>query len=136
GPLAAEERYNRGAVAESPGSARRRTDSPRDSHFGGRFTDLVKPCDTCSGQHGWLQSDHCFDNFVSPVTNPFLAEDPRALTEVRPIFMIQTIPNSQPLYQGGNIEFFGMRAILAVTERLSFTQNKLVGVSDKPGRST
>ena len=32
-----------------------------------------------------VQSDHGFDNFISPVTNPSLFEDPRALTEVRPI---------------------------------------------------
>ena len=38
-------------------------------------------CDT------WFKSDHVFDGFISPVTNPFLFEDPRSLTEVRPIFM-------------------------------------------------
>ena len=43
------------------------------------------------GNYSWLQSDHCFDDLglISPVSNPFLFEDPRALTELRPIFMYQ-----------------------------------------------
>ena len=36
-----------------------------------------------------FQSDHCFDYFASPVTNPFLFEDPRALTELKPLFIYQ-----------------------------------------------
>ena len=31
---------------------------------------------------------------LKPVTNPFLFEDPRALTEIRPIFMWQKTPSS------------------------------------------
>src|SRR5262249_773786 len=73
----------------------------------------------------WFQSDHCFDCFISPVTNPFLFEDPRSLTEVRPIFLIQAIPNSNPAFRGGNAEFFGIQAPVAFTERLSLTINKL-----------
>jgi hypothetical protein len=73
----------------------------------------------------WFQSDHCFDYFISPVSNSFLFEDPRALTEVRPIFMIQAIPNSNPAFLGGNAEFFGLQARLAIGERFSLTLNKL-----------
>src|SRR5262249_20160296 len=40
-------------------------------------------------------SDCDFDDFVSPISNPFLAEDPRSLTELRPIFLWQTIPGTQ-----------------------------------------
>ena len=78
-----------------------------------------------SNWRSWFQSDHCFDYFISPVTNPFLFEDPRSLTEVRPIFLIQHIPNSNPFFRGGNAEFFGMQARVAVTERFSMTLNKL-----------
>ena len=82
---------------------------------------------------GCFESDHCFDNFISPVSNPFLFEDPRSLTEVRPIFLYQTIPNSNALFRGGNAEFFGLQARLAITDRWSVVINKLGGVSINPG---
>lgn len=76
----------------------------------------------------WFRSDHCFDGFISPVTNPFLFEDPRSLTEVRPIYFYQKIPNGQPDFGGGRLTYFGLQGRLAVTERLSFVINKLGGV--------
>lgn len=87
---------------------------------------------TASGGRKMFESDHCFDNMISPVTNPFLFEDPRALTEVRPIFMYQRAPDSNTLYDGGNLWYLGTQARLAVTERLSFTIHKLGGVWSDP----
>jgi hypothetical protein len=80
---------------------------------------------TSSGTRTLFQSDHCFDNFISPVTNPFLFEDPRSLTEIRPIFMFQATPGGNWLFGNGNAGYFGVEARLAVTERLSFVINKL-----------
>jgi hypothetical protein len=74
---------------------------------------------------GMFQSDHAFDGFISPVTSPFLFEDPRALTEVRPIFIYQSIPNRNFIFQGGSAEFIGAQARLAITDRWSFVMNKL-----------
>src|SRR5688572_19222555 len=74
-----------------------------------------------------------FDGFISPVTNPFLFEDPRSLTEVRPIFLYQKIPSNQPDFRGGGTWFFGTQARVAVTDRLSFVMNKLGGTSLNPG---
>jgi hypothetical protein len=81
--------------------------------------------DGCAGR-ACLQSDHCFDYFISPVTDPFRFEDPRSLTEIRPIFIWQQTPtkNGNP-YHGGDIEFFGIQARAAITERLSVTMTKL-----------
>jgi len=79
-----------------------------------------------------LQSDHAFDGFISPMTNPFLFEDPRALTELRPIFMYQTIPNKNPGFRGGDIEFFGVQGRLALTEQWSIVVNKLGGIWINP----
>jgi hypothetical protein len=79
--------------------------------------------DGCAGR-GCLQSDHCFDSFISPITSPFLFEDPRSLTEVRPIFIWQQAPNKNNPYHGGDIEFFGVQARVAITERLSVTITK------------
>src|SRR5438067_2840151 len=86
----------------------------------------------CNGRAAF-ESDHAFDTFASPVTNPFYFEDPRSLTEVRPLFFFQTIPNSNYLYRGGHAEFFGVQARVALTERWSLVLNKLGGVSINPG---
>ena len=72
-----------------------------------------------------FESDHSFDSFISPLSNPFYFEDPRSLSEVRPILMFQNIPGDQSLYQGGNAFFFGGQFRLAVTERWSVTINKI-----------
>jgi hypothetical protein len=84
----------------------------------------------CAGRE-CLQSDHCFDYFISPVTSPFLFEDPRSLTEIKPIFIWQKTPHNNTPYNGGNIDFFGIQARVAITERLSLTLNKLGGISQK-----
>jgi hypothetical protein len=72
-----------------------------------------------------FQSDHCFDYFASPVTNPFLFEDPRALTEIKPLFIYAGAPSTNPIFRGGNEEYYGLQARLAVTDRLSVTVNEL-----------
>jgi hypothetical protein len=79
-----------------------------------------------------FQSDHCFDYFASPVTNPFLFEDPRALTEIKPLFIYAGAPNTNPIFKGGNTEFYGLQARLALTQRLSMTINELGILSLNP----
>ncbi|WP_020471171.1 hypothetical protein [Zavarzinella formosa] len=83
-----------------------------------------------------FESDCAFQDFVSPISNPFLAEDPRALTELRPIYIYQTIPKNQYLYQGGNAQFFGLQGRLALTERFSVVVNKLGGNIFNPGSTS
>src|SRR5206468_9150580 len=107
----------------------RRKSVQRRSYFG----DMFKGWGGNGAEGGCFESDHCFDNFASPVSNPFLFEDPRSLTEIRPIFMYQTIPGSNPVFRGGHTEFFGTQARLAVTDRWSFVMNKIGGVSVTPG---
>jgi hypothetical protein len=85
-----------------------------------------------SDSHWSLQGDHCFDCFSSPVTNPFFFEDPRALTEIRPIFLFQTSPSKNPLFNNGNSEFFGVQGRLALNERWSIVFNELGFVSLNP----
>jgi hypothetical protein len=122
----------------SPGSYRRKAPEKskgheRSSYFGEWFNDLT------GGKvigPGCFESDHCFDNFISPVSNPFLFEDPRALTEARPIFLYQTIPGSNSLFRGGNAEFFGSQFRLAICDRWSLVISKLGGVSINPGNDS
>jgi hypothetical protein len=103
----------------------------RSSGFGGRIGDWFHGVFGNTAE--WFKSDHMFDGFISPVTNPFLFEDPRSLTEVRPIFLFQKVPGAQPDFDGGNIWFFGTQARLAFTDRLSFVFHKLGGISVNPG---
>jgi hypothetical protein len=94
--------------------------------FGDRIRDIV-------GERGeWGRSDHAFDGFISPVTNPFLFEDPRSVTEARLIYMYQRIPGGQPDTGGGSVNYFGLQARVAITNRLSFTINKLGGTWFSP----
>jgi hypothetical protein len=80
-----------------------------------------------SSTGGLFKSDHMYDGFISPVSNPFLFEDPRSLTEVRPIFIFQKIPSSQADFHGGNVAFFGTQARVAFTDQWSLVINKFGG---------
>lgn len=104
----------------------------RKERASGKFGDRIK--DLFSGdKKDWLFSDHAFDNLATPVSNPFLFEDPRALTEIRPIFMYQKVPDGQPNFRGGSLWFLGTRASVAFSEWFSLTLNKFGGVSVNPG---
>ncbi|MBX7104914.1 MAG: hypothetical protein K1X57_12585 [Gemmataceae bacterium] len=109
------------------------------SRFGESVTDSVngccehmKNCWTADGRT-LFQSDHCLDSFTSPITNPFLFEDPRSLTEIRPIFFYQQIPGSNAAFNGGTAYFYGAQARVALTDRWSIVMNKLGGVTINPG---
>ena len=72
------EPYNAGVVVENPPPL-----PPPPPNNGGLFDGCMGAL-TPTGNRAWFQSDHCFDNFISPLSNPFRFEDPRSLTEVRP----------------------------------------------------
>lgn len=63
-------------------------------------------------------SDHEFDDFIAPVTNPVYFEDPRSVTQIRGVFINQQIPENSPL-GGGDFQVYGLQAYLALTDRLS-----------------
>jgi len=87
-----------------------------------------------STTHNWFISDHAFDEsgMVSPVSNPFFFEDPRALTEVRPLIIYQAAPNKNFLFHGGSSEFFGLQGSVAFNEHWSVVINKLGAVAFQP----
>jgi hypothetical protein len=102
------------------------------SRFGEEFKGRIK---NIFGERngGWFRSDHMFDGFSSPVTNPFLFEDPRSLTEFRPIYIYQKIPGDQPDFRGGNVSFFGAQGRVAITDRWSVVFHKIGGIRVNPG---
>lgn len=65
-----------------------------------------------------------FGEFISPVTNPIQFEDPRATTEVRPIFMYHRIAD-EFVTTGGNIYAIQLQLRLALSERFALMINKL-----------
>jgi hypothetical protein len=88
-----------------------------------------------NGNRCLFQSDHAFDVFCSPVTNPFFMQDPRSLTEVKPLLIYEHVPGSTPVFQGGDAWFFGLQGRLAITEMFSLVVNKLGFVSLRPHNS-
>ncbi len=69
-------------------------------------------------------SDHCFDCFISPISNPLFFEDPRTLTEVRFIFVQHNLPGTAGGSLGGDAQYFALQIRAALTDRLSFIANK------------
>jgi hypothetical protein len=67
------------------------------------------------------RSDTCFDDFISPMTNPVFFEDPRNLTEVRFIFLNHNLPGA---LGGNSIQVYAAQIRVALTERLSLIATK------------
>ncbi len=80
----------------------------------------------------WFESDKAFCDFVSPLSNPFFAEDPRSLTEVRGVGFYQSIPGGDAFRSGHGV-FIGGQGRLAFTQRISLVVHKLGFKSFKPG---
>ncbi|MGE3809571.1 MAG: hypothetical protein AB7K24_33320 [Gemmataceae bacterium] len=130
-PLTPQEQYNAGVVTTPPPNT--------GGGFFGRCYDNCCDLFTCSAtcpDRGLFQSDHCFDGFISPVSSPFLSEDPRALTELRPIFIYQAAPSDNWVFRGGSIEWFGVQGRLALTDRLSISMTKLGFIAQQPNQDT
>ncbi|HQR07530.1 MAG TPA: hypothetical protein PLN21_11945 [Gemmatales bacterium] len=66
-------------------------------------------------------SDHEFDSFIGPITNPILSKDPRSNTYLRPMFINNNFPDN---LGGGSTQIYAMQANLAINERLSIIADK------------
>ncbi len=120
-PPVADGGYNTGAAVDQP------LHHPFLEGCQNWFNFGSKPS-TCCGD--LFKSDRfCDDALISPVTNPFYFEDPRSLTEIVPLFMVQ---KNQKSDGGGNSEFYGVQARLALNEQWSIVMNKLGFVSLNP----
>jgi hypothetical protein len=143
-PATPEERYNCSVVADPPAGGGGAVGGGGPIGGGGHnFWDKCK--NWCGGinfgggggNRCLFQSIHSpdMDQFASPVSDPFFFEDPRTLTEVRPIFMYQQGPGNQFVSHGGDMEYLGLQARIAITDRLSFVVNKLGGVWNEVNNS-
>jgi hypothetical protein len=66
-------------------------------------------------------SDPCYNDFISPMTNPVYFEDPRNLTEARLIFLNHKVPLAAG---GGDVQMYAVQVRAALTDRLSFIATK------------
>jgi hypothetical protein len=83
---------------------------------------------------GLLPSDHAFDSFISPLSNPFFFEDPRSLTEARTIFLYNRLPNS---VGPGGVVVWAEQIRGRLTERLSLIAPRLGDMNiQTPGNSS
>jgi len=116
GPVAGDPGLLPGVVADQPVAP---------TKWYQRLGEMFTWGDPRGGQKATWCSDGSFPGLISPVTMPFYFEDPRALTEIRPIFIFQSIPSSTPNVGGGNAWFLGTQARLAFDDRFSLVLSQL-----------
>ncbi|MEM6330889.1 MAG: hypothetical protein AAF790_11645 [Planctomycetota bacterium] len=69
----------------------------------------------------FARTEACFDDFISPMTNPVFFEDPRNNTELRAIFLQHHVPAAA---LGGDIQLYALQVRARLTERLSLIAAK------------
>jgi hypothetical protein len=114
GRFATAESYDAGAANDAPAAT-----APCDP---GDYECLAGCCECSDRLLGLLPSEHCFDRFISPLSNPFYFEDPRALTEVRGIFIDNSLPNT---IGGGDAQVWATQFRGRLTENVSLIVPRL-----------
>lgn len=104
-----------------------------EGNFIGNRIQPCRDCDNACDSAGFLgsggllgldivqKSDACFNDFISPITNPTYFEDPRNLSELRFIYAHHNVPAAA---LGGDINVFAMQFRARLTERLSLIATK------------
>jgi hypothetical protein len=69
-----------------------------------------------------MATDDAFGDFISPVSNPVNFEDPRATTEIRPLYAYHNVSNE--FATSGDAHVVAVQARLALTERLAIIATK------------
>lgn len=91
--------------------------------YDGSVLTTLCPQETAVAQREFLQSDHEFDGFVNPVSNPIFAKDPRANTWARMLYINNSFPGGHP-FGGGTAQVWAVQVNVALTERLAFIADK------------
>jgi hypothetical protein len=81
-------------------------------------------CGLFDGRRRFLQSDHAFDDFIQPVSNPIFARDPRSSTHARFLFINNWTPDTHAVAPDDQIQVYAVQVNLALTERLSLLAEK------------
>jgi len=73
---------------------------------------------------GAFQSDHEFDGFTGPLSNPVQFKDPRSLTEARFLFIQNWTRASTPVIGKASMQVYALQLRLALTDRLQIFADK------------
>lgn len=79
-----------------------------------------------SGQavSGPLAGNRSFPNFIGFMSNPIQSIDPRAVTEIYPIFGAGWVSGSKAILPSGDVQLYGAGISVALTDRLSIGLNQ------------
>jgi hypothetical protein len=120
GEPAGQNAEGRGGADAVPGTLSTGTITLTSDQTG--IANWLQDADACQGRKRF-QSDHAFDRFVGPISNPVLSKDPRTLTEARLLFIQNEIDPANPL-GSGSFQVYAMQLRLALTDRLSLIADK------------
>lgn len=67
------------------------------------------------------RSDHSFNSFISPMSNPVFFEDPRSVTEARAIFLQHRVPTAAG---GGDVQLYAVQLRARLSEYVSLIATK------------
>lgn len=73
------------------------------------------------GRNFLKRSDHCYDDFISPITNPVFFEDPRNVTEARFIYINHQVPTQ---LGGGHVSLYALQLRARLSENVSLIATK------------
>jgi hypothetical protein len=84
-----------------------------------------------------FESDHAFDGFVGPMTDPIQAKDARALTEARAMFINNWARPGTPVIGSGTFQVYAVQIRVALSERFQVFVDKawFLRFSPNPGKS-
>ena len=119
-------------LAGALGAAEPAADAPQLAPtFVESCTPIASCCETlcapCCRQRKPFESDHCFDGFIGPISNPVFSKDPRTLTEARILLINNWIDKNHVLGFGANTptyQVYAMQVRVALTDRLSLIADK------------
>ena len=78
-----------------------------------------------------VHAEDKFSRMVSPVSNPVNFEDPRATTEIRPIYLWHEL-DDKFITNGGSVQIYALQLRYAINDRLAVIANKDGYVVMKP----
>jgi hypothetical protein len=91
---------------------------------GNGFEEAIAEADRGNGNgRGFLTGDRGFQNFIGFMSNPQQNIDPRAVTELWPVFA-GAWPSTSSFLPSGNMQVYGAGLYLALSERLSMGMNQ------------
>ena len=76
------------------------------------------------GSTGFLTGNTNFPNFIGFMSNPIQSIDPRAVTEIVPMFGSAWVSANDPRLPSGNLQVYGPGLNVALSERLSVGLNQ------------